>query len=50
MSKAAEYYLQNKVINLTDSVIQSPLSPEEVALDMRNTELDNSANGLRANL
>lgn len=50
MSKAAEYYLQNKVINLTESVIQSPLSHEEADGDMRNTELDNSANGLRANL
>lgn len=50
MSKAAEYYLHHKVSNLMDSVIQSPLSPDEAGADMRNTEFDNSANGLRANL
>ena len=47
MSKAADYYLHHKVSNLMDSVIQSPLSPEEAG---RNTDFDKSANGLRANL
>lgn len=50
MSKAADYYLHHKVSNLMDSVIQSPLSPEEAGGDLRNTDFDNSANGLRANL
>ena len=50
MSKAAEYYLHHKVSNLMDSVIQSPLSPDEAGGDLRNTDFDNSANGLRANL
>ena len=50
MSKAADYYLHHKISNLMDSVIQSPLSPDEAGGDLRNTDFDNSANGLRANL